>query len=515
MNSHKRNHTQSNTLALNGYWIAIVLSTSLFKPLLADTALPSEVNPTPISEVETSASDRAPKSQKEGGTQPTSESSQKPFLYSFEANGIDLKQALALFAKANQLNIVPDHDVTGTVTLSVQNLPLERIMQALLEAYDYSWDDQDGLIRVRSTETRVFKIDYLRLNRVGMGQSSANLTASGRGSSGSSSGSGAGSGGGGNQNQGGSIIHLTQENPVDFWEELKTELSTLLSEKGKTSLAINETAGIIQIKDRPSALKAVESYLERVHQSALMQVDIQAKLYDVTLSDQTQYGIDWKHGFNVGNGTASMVATPTALAPSALGGGAPQTWTTLFSNADTDIVLQALKQQGNVEVISQPRLRTLNNQTALIKVGTEMPFFNQTTTFLPGTLNSNTAAFQSDQIQLITIGTILYITPQIGDNGIITMDLSPVITTLVDTRTSPSKATTAPVLDIKQASTLVRIPNGSTIVIGGLIQETTSEDERKVPLLGDIPALGALFRSKQTAKEKKELVIFLTPTIVE
>ena len=144
-----------------------------------------------------------------------------------------------------------------------------------------------------------------------------------------------------------------------------------------------------------------------------------------------------------------------------------------------------------------------------------MPFFNQTTTFLPGTLNSNTAAFQSDQIQLITIGTILYITPQIGDNGIITMDLSPVITTLVDTRTSPSKATTAPVLDIKQASTLVRIPNGSTIVIGGLIQETTSEDERKVPLLGDIPALGALFRSKQTAKEKKELVIFLTPTIVE
>ena len=109
----------------------------------------------------------------------------------------------------------------------------------------------------------------------------------------------------------------------------------------------------------------------------------------------------------------------------------------------------------------------------------------------------------------------LYITPQIGDNGIIAMDLSPVITTLVDTRTSPSKATTAPVLDIKQASTLVRIPNGSTIVIGGLIQETTSEDERKVPLLGDIPALGALFRSKQTAKEKKELVIFLTPTIVE
>lgn len=437
-----------------------------------------------------------------------------PQLYSFEALGIDLKQALAMFAKANGLNIVPDHDVSGVVTLSVQNLPLERIMQALLEAYDYSWQETDGLIRVRSTETRLFKVDYLRLNRVGMGQSSANLTASGRSGQGSGGG-GSSSQGGSNANQGGSIINLTQENPVDFWEELKNELLSLLTETGKGSMAINETAGIIQIRDRPSALNAVAQYLEEVHQSALRQVDIQAKLYDVTLNDQSQYGIDWRHGFSAANGSVALAGSPTVVTPSGMAGGASSTWSAMFSNANTDIVLQALKQQGEVKVISQPRLRTLNNQTALIKVGTEMPFFNQTTTYLPGNLNNNATAFQSDQIQLITVGTILYITPQIGEDGVITMDLSPVITSLVDTRTSPSKTTTAPVLDIKQASTLVRVPNGSTIVIGGLIQESTSEDVRKVPLLGDVPALGALFRSKHTYAEQKELVIFLTPTLVE
>lgn len=259
----------------------------------------------------------------------------------------------------------------------------------------------------------------------------------------------------------------------------------------------------------------MEIYLEQIHQSVLRQVDIQARLYDVTLTDQSQYGIDWSHGFSMVDGGAVVGGSPTVVQPSGGSMLSPASFSTVFANQNTDIVLQALEEQGRVQVISQPRLRTLNNQTALIKVGTEMPFFNQTTTFLPGTFAANTTtAVESDQIQLITVGTILYITPQISESDWITMDLSPVITSLVETRISPSQSTTAPVLDIKQASTLVRMKSGQTIVIGGLIQDTIASDERKVPLLGDIPGIGLLFRGTVKSTEKKELVIFLTPRIV-
>ncbi|HNQ91109.1 MAG TPA: hypothetical protein PKM73_21045, partial [Verrucomicrobiota bacterium] len=98
-------------------------------------------------------------------------------VFNFTADALELKSALALFARANQLNIVPDNDVSGTVTLDVRGLPLDQMMRALLEANDCCWEEEDGLIRVHTTETRIFTVDYLRLIRKGQGQSSAMLAA--------------------------------------------------------------------------------------------------------------------------------------------------------------------------------------------------------------------------------------------------------------------------------------------------------------------------------------------------
>jgi len=151
----------------------------------------------------------------------------------------------------------------------------------------------------------------------------------------------------------------------------------------------------------------------------------------------------------------------------------------------------------------------------MIKVGTETPFFTSRTTTIPGTTAGTTTQLQEDAVQTITIGTILAITPQISSNDWVTLDVAPVLTSLVETRTSPSKATTAPVLDIKQASTLVRVRSGTTIVLGGLMQDEHGKTTKKIPLLGDIPLLGYLFRGKVDFTAKKELVISITPTIVD
>ncbi len=490
-------------------------------------------------------------------------------VYAFQATDLDLRAALATFAKANNLNIVPDNDVAGTVTLDVRDLPLNLMMRALLDASDCSWQQEGALIRVHSTETRIFNIDYLRLSRKGLGQNSATL---GSGTGGGGLGGGLGGGGGGGLGGGGggglgggggsggagssisegtSSIRVTADNPVDFWSELNLELGFMLTPSGKTSLSINKTAGIIQVTDRPSALKRVEAYLSGVRTSIHRQVDIEARLYDVTLNDQFQFGIDWVHlaeayGGTLGFGGATLpVATGGAqLLDSSIGGlnhiGAIGTSASttpggnlsslVFKNFNTSAAVNALQQQGSVEVISTPRIRTMNNQTALMKVGEEVPFFNTSTTIIPGTSAGTSGFLQQTLINSITIGTILSITPQISSDDWISLDISPVLTSLKaiisatsggssttnSAAASPANntGTTAPDLDTKQASTLVRVRDGNTVVIGGLIQTQKAKNDTKIPILGDIPLLGKLFTGTFRYNQRKELVIFVTPHIV-
>ncbi|HUS37562.1 MAG TPA: secretin N-terminal domain-containing protein [Verrucomicrobiae bacterium] len=458
-------------------------------------------------------------------------------LYSFRTEGVDIKTALALFARANGLNIVPDLDVTGQVTLDVQSLPLERMLQALLEANDFAWTVQEGLIRVHSRQTRTFIIDYLRMIRTGVGNSSATLSSGssggggqgggGQGGGGQGGGGGGGGQGGGGQGGGGSgggggggsmsgsAVNLKQDNPVDFWKELEEELAKLVSEQGKANLAVNKTAGIIEVTDRPSVLKRIDRYLASLNGIVHRQVEIEAKLYDVTLRDQFQFGIDWQRLAVAFGGAFTMGGNMIYTAPA--NGVVPNPTAGIignFSNAKTDVTIKALQEQGDVEVISQPRLRVLNNQTALIKVGTDTPFFTKSVTFIPSGGLGSTTAIEQDEYQLVTIGTILSITPQISSNNVITLDVSPVITSLANTRVSPSGTTTAPEIDIKQASSIIRLMDGQTVVLGGLIQTSSVKNSRKVPLISDIPWLGQLFTGRLNSKEKRELVIFLTPRIV-
>ncbi|MFO1462106.1 MAG: secretin N-terminal domain-containing protein [Verrucomicrobiota bacterium] len=444
-------------------------------------------------------------------------------LYSFSAVGLDLKTALALFARANGLNVVPDQDVEGVVTLDVHDLPMEAMMRALLEASDCTWSEGSGLIRVQTSETRSFTIDYLRLQRKGLGQNSATLAAgtsgggttiAGGGSAGGAGGAGASSGSAGGA--GGSTVQLTAENSINFWTELRDDISRLLTPRGRDALAINPTASLIQITDRPAALRRVEQYLHGLQDSVHRQVDIEARLYDVTLSDQFEFGIDWEEVIRTSGGAFGIAGNPAITRP--LGGFdlSPATLSLAFNNSQSKVVLKALQEQGEVRVISKPRVRALNNQTALIKVGTEMPFFQNQSTIVPGggTTPGASAVIEQDTVLSVTVGTILAITPQVSGDDWVTLDISPVLTSLLETKLSPNGSTTAPVLDIKQASSLIRIRSGTTIALGGLIQTESARHRRKIPGLGDIPWLGRLFQGDFDARRKKELVMLITPTIV-
>jgi MSHA type pilus biogenesis protein MshL len=351
-------------------------------------------------------------------------------------------------------------------------------------------------------------------------------------------------------------VNVTADNTTDFWKEIAEELKFMLTPSGQTSLSINKTAGIIQVTDRPSALKRVEAYLTGVRNSIHRQVDIETRLYNVTLNDQFQFGIDWVHvaeayggalGFGgatlpVANGGSQLLDSAVGginrlplvgTSASVLAGSNPSSL--VFQNFNTAAAVNALKQQGTVEVISTPRLRTLNNQTALIKVGEEVPFFSTTVNFVPGTSTGSTVPLQSSEVTSITVGTILSITPQISSDDYVTLDVSPVLTSLkaivvqptgngsssggssgggTSSSGSGNGSTTAPNLDTKQASTLVRVHDGNTVVIGGLIQTQKAHNDTKIPVLGDIPVLGRLFTGTFRFTQKVELVIFVTPHII-
>ncbi len=489
---------------------------------------------------------------------PAASAMQGKMVYQFQAENMDLKTALATFARANNLNIVPDNDVTGTVTLDVHDLPLEEMMRALLDANDCVWTEENGLIRVHTTETRTFVIDYLRLKRTGTGNNSATLGAGVGGAGGAGGGMGGGGAGGGGMGGGGggatavfgsgsSSVNVTANNQIDFWKDLESEIGFLLTDVGKKSLAIDTTAGIIQVTDRPSAVKRVQGYLTDVDRSVHRQVEIEVRLYDVTLNNQFQFGIDWVHlaqayggiiGFGgstlpvaagggqlenssiAGINYQSIIGTPTSVTPGA------NLSSLVFQNFNTEAAVNALQQQGRVEVISTPRIRTLNNQTALVKVGEEVPFFNSSTTIIPQSGGTSIVVPQT-LINSVTIGTILSITPEISSNDWVSLDISPVLTSLRGIESSSSAggagggggtaaggSSTAPDLDIKQASTIVRVRDGNTVILGGLIQTEDTKNEKKVPLLGDIPLLGKLFTGTFNYKQKKELVIFVTPHII-
>lgn len=435
--------------------------------------------------------------------------------YSFSARELDLRDALALFARTYDLNIVPDPEVGGVLTVDFRELPLELAMEAILDAHGFYAVAARGLIRVRRTLTQSFTVDYIRLVRGGTGSSSANIA------SGSGGGGGGGGAGGGSPAGGGAEvanISINQSDNIRFWDELTEQLQPLLTSEG--NIAINRLAGQIMVTDRKANVERVGQYLREVKKALHRQVDIEARIYEVVLSDQFQLGIDWENVtasmqgnlLSTGGGLTGLPASGTIIR-NPFGGEPPgrPSLSLAVTHDASRMVVNALSQQGQIEVVSQPRVRTLNNQAVLIKVGQDKPFFRQTSTIITGSGNPTTTS--ATEVQVVTIGTILSLTPQISEDGWITLDVSPVITRLVGTALGPD-GSTAPEVDVKQTSTLIRIQNGATVILGGLIQNEKTKTVRKVPLLGDIPLLGHAFRGRFTTDRKTELVIFITPTIV-
>ncbi len=454
----------------------------------------------------------------------------------FSVSGVPLEQALHAIGRAQGLSVIVDRDVAGEVSLEANGLTVKGVIEALLAPYGFSYTADGSLLHVHRFESHIYEIDYPQMSRSGSATSSISMGATG--SSGASQLQGMSmpflesSSGQRSDHRDSTQIQIEQKADADFWEPIEAQLRTLLMPEEQ--LVLNRFSGLLHVKAGRPSQRQIEEFVGRLNERIGAQVEILAKIVEVSLSDEKKLGIDWQSAaISIGGDTSigSPVQLPneaTAVAGVAgltnlLRAGdfqfSPDSLTGTFTSGKVDVVIRALQQQGEVQVTSQPRLRLLNNQTGFIKDATDRPFFRLTSNV---TINAGGSAQGGSQpitqsqytTETISIGTVLPVTAQISRDGEITLDVTPALTRLRDVVTSPDRQQTAPVLEVKQTSTVIRLRSGETGIIGGLITEGSGRTQRAVPGLGKIPGLGRLFRSEGKSTSRTELVILLTPTLV-
>lgn len=476
-------------------------------------------------------------------------------LFSLSARGTPLRDVLLGLAQEADLNLVLAKGVNPNelVSIEVHNLQLIKALDILLSSHQYFYSLVGNILQIKAVDTRIFNFDYPLFLSTSESSVGGDML-----------------GGSSDDNDSDIAGEFTieteiEDDSLDIWQQIEDAMQPgedggLLSPDGQAQ--INRMSGVIVITDRRYNLELVEKYLARVQEAIRRQVVIEAKIIEVTLSDSFQYGIDWNilsaglindsdiafstPGFvpshTIGS-EAYLTAANTAIAAAndpdnaglqsladtlletAEGMGSTGSitpvnlltfWGDTSGNTKIEGFLDALGTQGDVNVLSSPRLNVINNQTAMINVGRLIPFLDIETVITE--VGDNLATTMEPTITYIQSGVSLGVTPQIDKNGITTMHITPIITSIVDYKPFNYNGTTwdIPISDVRETDTVVRIKDGATIVIGGLIQEQSTDNVSKIPLIGDIPFLGeTLFSKISKTTQKIELVIMLKITVVD
>jgi len=401
---------------------------------------------------------------------------------------------LLMLVRDTRLSVVADPDVQGTFRGDLKDVTLRQALDMILQPHGLDYSVQGNLIRVfrRRFETRRFDLNYVVTRRSG----SRTLAASNAITPSGAPGMNPGIQGGGQ----GSSAEVTGTDAGDIFSDVSAGVQTLLSPAGRFNM--DKKAALLQATDYPDRLDQIQLYLEAVQNRATRQVQIQAKVIEVTLSDEFSAGINWnliiKHAGNA-------VSLTQSVAPTAGG-----TFTAGLSIKDFTGLLNAFAMQGKVNVMASPTVNALNNEPAIMRVGTQDVFF-KTTTQTDGV--SGRILQTTVEPQAITEGVVLSVTPQISSDGMINMSITPSLTERTGQATSRF-GDTVPILSVREADTMVRVHENETIVIAGLMEERLRREVRKVPLLGDLPGIGGMFRGETTSRRKTDLVILLTPTVM-
>ncbi|MDD5058556.1 MAG: type II and III secretion system protein [Sideroxydans sp.] len=499
--------------------------------------------------------------------------------YSIVVNHIPVQEILFALARDAKLNIEIHPDISGAVTMNLIDQTLTEILDAIGRQVDmrYELNGHNLTIMPDIPYLKNYQIDYPNISReaknnISIATSVATI-GSGQTSGSSSSGSNA---------SGSSIVN---ESNNQFWKTLVENIKDLLRETDKTlpegssetvveqnnqqqvvpqpgstaatpkanssskalaalpaqmqnqgssvtrkvtyreaaSVIANPESGIISVRATSRQHASVRDFIDKVTASAHRQVLIEATVVEVALSDQYQQGIDWSSlSTSATKGLSITQVTPTGALTGSMG-----TINYIFKNAfggaaDLSASIKLLESFGKLHVLSSPKLSVLNNQTSLLKVVDEAVYFTVDVT--PGTFSNGvqvTAATYSTKVFTVPVGFLMYVTPQIGGNDDVTLNLRPTITRIIGYANDPNPVLAQnnltnliPQIQTREMESILRVRNGEIAILGGLMQDSRAGETNQIPGLGSVFAIGNAFKSRNDKNSKSELVIFLRPIIL-
>jgi MSHA biogenesis protein MshL len=477
-------------------------------------------------------------------------------------NNTPVAQVFMAIVSGTRYSMMLHPDVAGNISLNLKDVTVFDALEAVREmyGYDYKIDGTRIFVQPLTLQTRIFQVNYLTGNRAGTTSvrvTSSALTDSASGASGGAQaanqgttivGGSSGSAGGDNKNlrfERGTdnSSKITTTTSTDFWDELSRALHTIVGDEKGRSVVISPMSGVIVIRALPDELKNVTAYLKASQISIERQVILEAKIIDVQLSDSYQSGVNWsafKNGINshvsagVGSpgatlapGTlgvanplanAALAATPGAtLLPAAVGAGS--LFGLAFQTNNFAVLLNFLESQGDVHVLSSPRIATLNNQKAVLKVGTDEFFVTEIS---GGTQGTTAIAGTSPTVKMQPFfsGIALDVTPRIDANNEIILHVHPsvsAVTTVnktlnLGTGTAGMGSYTLPMASssVSETDSIVRARDGQIVAIGGLMRQDSTNGESGLPGLSK-----SVFGQTSKVSNKRELVILIKPTVVD
>ena len=434
------------------------------------------------------------------------------------------------------VNVVVHPDVGGSISLNLKNVTVEDVLRVTRDIYGYEYKYQRGIYTIYANElrTQVFHVNYLDVQRVGVsdtsvmiGRAQSNNNSGGYGASNSADlGDTANLLGmleGDQQSAGGSGLtpgsRVQTLNRTDFWVSLRSTIAAIIGgETDERMVVVTPQAGMIAVKALPHELSAVREFLERSELSVKRQVILEAKIVEVQLNEGFEAGINWGAiggQVQLSNNVSEFNAPNNIIQASESVG---EIFASLIRVNDITELLSLLETQGDVQVLSSPRVSTVNNQKAVIRVGSDEYF-------VTGISNNTTANVSSvtstPNIELSPFfsGISLDVTPQIAENGEVILHIHPVVSEVQDqlkifTVGDENFSLPLALRGIRESDSIVRAANGQVIVLGGLMQENITNVDGKRPFIGDIPIINTLFKTKSKRRTKTELVILLRPIVV-